>query len=94
MAEKPEKIQTLHPEVGKQGVNIDKAKYDQIYSATLEVLKKNAPMTPAELFDTMNEKLEGKFDGKIGWYTMSIKLDLEARKIISHDRKTRQITLL
>ncbi len=91
--EKPEKILTLHPDPGKAGVNIDKAKYDQIKKAVLEVLKSQEPMTPSELFDAMTAKLEGKFDGRIGWYTMSLKLDLEARGVIAHDRKTRQITL-
>lgn len=92
MSQSPEKIQTLHPDPEKQGVNIDKDKYDQIKQATMEVLKASAPMTPTELFDAMIDKLEGKFDGKVGWYTMSIKLDLEARGLIVHDRKTRLIT--
>ena len=85
-----DKIQTQHPE-GKNGVNISKAKYDQIKSALLDVLDQHGPITPKDLFVQMESRLPN-FDGSIGWYTESVKLDLEARGAISHDRKTRQIT--
>ncbi len=74
-----EKILTLHPDPEKQGVNIDKAKYDQIRSAILEILQSQDEMTFLGLMDALSEKVSGNFDGSIGWYYVTTKLDLEAR---------------
>lgn len=87
------KIQTLHPDPQKRNVNIDRSKYDFIRERVLEVVKMHQPLTPKELFEHM-QQFQNNFDGKIGWYTESVKLDLEARGELQHDRKTRQITLL
>jgi hypothetical protein len=39
-------------------------------------------MTFYGLYDAVSEKLEGKFEGSVGWYYTTVKLDLEARKLI------------
>ena len=39
-------------------------------------------MTHDELFDRLNKSLKNKFSGNISWYGETVKLDLEARKII------------
>jgi len=39
-------------------------------------------MTFYGLYDAVSEKLEGKFEGSVGWYYATVKLDLEARKLI------------
>lgn len=87
------KTLTLHPDPAKKGVNIDTDKYAFIRERVEKVVQKYQPLTPTELFEHM-QQYSSEFDGKIGWYTESVKLDLEARRIIAHDRKTRQITLL
>jgi len=38
--------------------------------------------THSELLDKVNKGLKGKFSGNISWYAETVKLDLEARKII------------
>ena len=73
-----EKILTLHPQ-GKTGTNISKAKYDQMRDAILSTLQTHGEMTFAGLNNAVSRKLEGKFDGSIGWYFTTVKLDLEAR---------------
>src|SRR5215510_5196723 len=75
-----EKILTKHP-LGKGGKNIDKRKYEALKKAILSALRKN-DLTHTELFDRLNESLKGKFSGNISWYGETVKLDLEARKII------------
>jgi len=77
----PEKILTLHPQ-GKQGVNIDKVKYDAMRSAIVESLGEQGEMTFGELNDAVGKKLEGVFDGSIDWYYTTVKLDLEARDVL------------
>jgi len=39
-------------------------------------------LTHSELLDKVNKGLKGKFSGNISWYAETVKLDLEARKII------------
>ena len=81
------KIMTQHPQ-GKTGTNIDKAKYDVMKSAILDTLKSQGEMTFSELNDVIGQQLEGKFEGSIGWYYTTVKLDLEARGLIERVGKT------
>jgi len=75
-----EKILTEHP-LGKTGRNIDRNKYDTLKKAILSALRKN-DLTHTELFSCLNKNLKGKFSGNISWYGETVKLDLEAKKII------------
>ena len=74
------KIQTKHP-LGKSGRNIDRKKYDTLRNAILAALRKD-DLTHTELFSRLNKSLKGKFSGNISWYGETVKLDLEAKKII------------
>ena len=75
-----EKILTRHP-LGKSGKNISKQKYDTLKKAILSVLK-NRQLTHTELFSHINKSLKGNFSGNISWYGETVKLDLEAGKLI------------
>ena len=74
------KILTKHP-LGKSGKNIDKQKYETLKKAILAALGKK-DLTHTELFDRLNKGLKDKFSGNISWYGETVKLDLEARKMI------------
>lgn len=78
-----EKILTKHP-LGKSGKNISKQNYETMKKVILSALGKKE-LTHTELFQRLNEKLKGKFTGNISWYGETVKLDLEARKIIERD---------
>ncbi len=85
-----ERILTLHPQ-GKKGVNIVLSKYLQVKQAILESIEEKGVITFEDLGDTCIEKLTGKFDGKILWYVVSVKQDLEARGIIERiDKRSPQ----
>jgi hypothetical protein len=75
-----EKILTKHP-LGKSGKNISKQKYDTLKGAMLSALK-NKELTHTELFNHLNKNLKGRFQGNVSWYGETVKLDLEAKKII------------
>jgi hypothetical protein len=77
---KEEKILTKHP-LGKSGKNIDKQKYETLKKGILSALQ-NKELAHDELFDRLNKSLRSKFSGNISWYGETVKLDLEARKII------------
>lgn len=75
-----EKILTKHP-LGKSGKNISTQSYETIKKAILKALQKKE-LTHTELTDQVVGSLKDKFPGNISWYTETVKLDLEARKII------------
>jgi hypothetical protein len=75
-----EKILTKHPS-GKSAKNIDKQKYEMLKKAILSRLQ-GKELTHTELFNQLNKTLKSKFSGNISWYGETVKLDLEARKII------------
>jgi len=75
-----EKVRTKHP-LGKSGRNIDKQKYETLKKAILSALG-NKELTHTELFDQLNKNLRSKFSGNVSWYGETVKLDLEARRII------------
>ena len=75
-----EKILTKHP-LGKSGKNIDRKKYDSLKKAIMSALRKDE-ITHTELFGRLNKSLKDKFSGNISWYGETVKLDLEARRMI------------
>jgi hypothetical protein len=77
-----EKIMTLNHD-GKKGVNISKDKYDTMKDAIIAVITKEKQVTLSELGAQVERELTYSFDGKIGWYLMAVKLDLEVRGIIA-----------
>ena len=72
------KIRTLHPEQ-KQGVNINKEKYDIIHEAILCVLREKKEITFMNLSRAVEKEVNGSFDGSVTWYVTTVKLDMEAR---------------
>jgi hypothetical protein len=77
-----ERVTTLHPDPAKQGVRISKNKYDQVTLAILFAIRHNPSITFRELTAEVDKKLAGTFDGSIGWYVTTVKLDLEARGVV------------
>jgi hypothetical protein len=75
-----EKIITKHP-LGKSGKKISKQKYETLRKAILSALR-NKELTHTELFNHLNKSLKSRFSGNVSWYGETVKLDLEARKII------------
>ena len=74
-------IRTLHPDK-KQGVKISKEKYEIIRKAILCVLQAEKEITFMNLSRAVEKEVNGNFEGSVTWYVTTVKLDLEARKII------------
>lgn len=87
MKNKEVKIMTQHPQ-GKEGTNIDKLKYDAMRKAIVQTLETEGEMTFQALNDAVGAKLEGNFEGSIGWYYTTVKLDLEARGVLERADKS------
>ncbi len=82
-----EKILTLHPQ-GKKGVNILRKKYDTIRDFIVTTIEKHRDISFEDLGDLAEKELSATFDGKVLWYVVTVKLDLEARGIIERIPKT------
>ena len=74
-----EKILTLHPEEGKQGVNISRSKYEMIRQAILNAIRSQGTITFQGLVSLVEYNLRNRFEGSVSWYVTTVKLDLEAR---------------
>jgi hypothetical protein len=72
----------MHPEEGKQGVNISRKKYDLICDAILAKLEQIPEISFKELVSSLEEQMMDEFEGSIPWYVTTVKLDLEAREMI------------
>ncbi len=81
------RIMTLHPQ-GKKGVHILKRRYDVIKEFIVSTIEQHGEISYQEVNDLAVEKLTDTFDGKVVWYVVSVKLDLEARGIIERIPKT------
>jgi len=82
-----ETVMTLHPE-GKQGTSILKRRYEMIKEFIIQVLQEEKELSFKDLTELAHQHLQQKFDGKITWYIVTVKLDLEARKIIERIPKS------
>lgn len=83
-ATKLQKVELLNPNTGRK-MNIDKATYELVSKAIYHVLKKQPSVTFTQLcqgVETYLTKQATKFEGHIGWYTISIKHDMHARGVI------------
>jgi hypothetical protein len=82
-----ERILTLHPQ-GKVGVNILKRRYNTIKEYILQTITDHGEISFDELTDLAVDSLTKSFDGKVVWYMVTVKLDLEARGLIERIPKT------
>ncbi len=79
----PGKIQCLHPE-GKHAPAIDADVYNIFKKAITQALAKKS-LTYTAINDGVKNyfrKNNIDFDGSVSWYTVSVKLDMEARGLI------------
>lgn len=78
---KEAQIQTLHPQDGKTNKLIALQKYDFIRGHLLQILE-GRELTHTELMEVLYDRVKDVFDGGVQWYGETVKLDLEARKLI------------
>ena len=76
-----ETIQTLHPTPGKTNKQIAVDKYNVIRRHILSILT-GRELTHTALMEELYEQVKDSFTGGIQWYGETVKLDLEAGKII------------
>jgi len=70
---------TVQTESEKQGVRIDKAKYEVVRAAILHNLRRQGSMSFTQLGALVDEQLHDTFSGSVMWYYTTVKLEMEAR---------------
>lgn len=86
-------FQTLHPTAGKTNKAILQSKYEFIKDNVLSILSTTTPTHP-ELMEELYTRVKDNFEGSVQWYGETVKLDLEARKMIERtDRKPERYQL-
>jgi uncharacterized FlgJ-related protein len=78
-------IQTLHPKADKTNKKISLDKYIFIKDHILKILTE-FELTHTELMEELFSRVKDTFVGGVQWYGETVKLDLEARKIIERTK--------
>jgi hypothetical protein len=78
---KAETIQTLHPDLSKTNKKISLEKYELIKLQLLSILSEG-DLSHTQLMETLYARVKETFEGGVQWYGETVKLDLEARKLI------------
>lgn len=85
MSRDADRVLTLHPE-GKQGVRIDRTKYDAMVAALCAVIPGEEPGARfSDLSALVRPHLPASSFGagvSVSWYVTTVKLDLEARGVV------------
>jgi len=83
MTQVAKRIQLRHPDRAKAGARIELWKYESVKRANLHIVPREAPGIPfaglAAGVSRESTRAERLKVGSIGWYTISVKLHLEAR---------------
>lgn len=88
-----QKIQLKHP-ADKKAVSMDKEKYNILEKSILNYLKASRESTHTEMLKAVTEDFKKNntlFKGSIEWHMEWVKLDLEARKVITRISDTSPI---
>jgi len=80
-----EYIQTLHPIAGKTNKRISLEKY-QIIRENILYLLNRSELTHTELMEALYYRVKDNFEGGVQWYGETVKLDLEARRMIERTK--------
>ena len=82
---KAETIQTLHPNPTKTNKRISIEKYNFIKKNLLDILSESE-LSHTELMEILYSRVKDNFEGGVQWYGETVKLDLEARKLIERTK--------
>lgn len=75
-------IIALNPDPAKQGTRVTRARYEQVKAALLAALDNQPEIPFKDLAAAVEAHLSEPLDGSVGWWTTTVKLDLEARGIL------------
>ena len=84
--ENEERVEVLHPDPERKGTRISTAMYESVRKAILDAVPAGEPGLPfADLSKKVQERVPKHLfeNASVSWYTVTVKLDLEARGLVS-----------
>ena len=84
MSNHDDRIDALHPTPGKQPVRIKRHMYEPVRKAILDAVAEADELPFGQLREAVAQRTPASLwsDASVGWYTTTVKLDLEARGLI------------
>lgn len=89
IAQQSERIETLHPE-RRKGVMINRIQYEAMRDFIISVMEKENEILFNKLLEKAHQNFQTDFRGNVAWCLLTVKLDLEARGIITNTFNFRQ----
>ncbi|MDJ0953225.1 MAG: hypothetical protein QNJ81_06060 [Acidimicrobiia bacterium] len=79
-----ERVLALNPKEGAQGTNILRSMYDPVKAAILAAIGEHGELAFSDLRAEVEARTPASMweSASVGWYTTTVKLDLEARGLI------------
>ena len=84
MAEKTERVTLENPNTGRTDGTIARSFYDPVRAAILEAIDEAGTLPLADLRAEVERRTPAELwaDASVGWYTTTVKLDLEAKGLL------------
>lgn len=81
---KPQRVECRNPNTGGS-LHIEKGIYDLFSKAIYHTLKQQSPLTYTQMVEGIHDyfkKQNTKFNGSVGWYTVTVKNDMQTHSVI------------
>lgn len=90
-----ERVMLQNPNTGRDDARIRRRYYDPVREAILAALGDAGELRLSDLYGEVEQRTSADLweDGSVGWYTMSVKLDLEAKGLIEKFGKPQKLRL-
>ncbi len=90
-----ERVHVRNPNTGSEALRIRRSVYDPVRLAILQALDSPDGLANAELRGEVEQRTSAELweQHSVGWYTTSVKLDLEARELIAKSGSPQHLRL-
>ncbi len=90
-----ERVMLENPNTGRDDMRISRAIYDPVRAAILAAIDEAGTLPLADLRAEVERRTPSEMweTSSVGWYTTSVKLDLEAKGLIRKEGSPQQLSL-
>ena len=90
-----DRVMMQNPNTGRDDMRISRAMYEPVRAAILDAIDEAGVLPFAELRAEVEKRTPPEMwaDASVGWYTTTVKLDLEAKGLIVKEGSPQQLRL-
>ena len=90
-----ERVVLQNPNTGRDDLRIKRSIYDPVRAAILDAITEAGELAFSDLNDEVERRTSPKLweSSSVAWYTVSVKLDLEAKGLIVKEGKPQRLRL-